>query len=346
MSKIIEATTLNAKENDKAVETTASTNILKERGMKKADETLLEEAMANVNAAPAASVEQPNTESCCPKGKTTVTAIIDGEAKEITLARTIYSMDKLKKSQEKLLEVVDKSKLLDEIFHFATPEIFYQEGIELYDWNNEPIEEGTENVLIPVETSQTYWRFTFDDVLKHVQVHTFASVEEYAQVTGTTDLFSRSRNTVEKMGVAALGTGDNTYKAVYELARRTGMPGSSAMAYLGVQLKGSTTVEMSMGFKQKEIPVASRTYEEAFTLYQQICFTFTPAEAKKRYAIRAINTVIRAGGYNFETIMGALKTIPSDNIHHALLMDCGSKEACISNVFLKFIMETLQNKAA
>ncbi len=298
------------------------------------------------NAVVTASVEQSNTESCCPKGKTTVTAIIDGEEKEITLARTIYNMEKLKKNQEKLLEVVDKSKLLDEIFHFSTPEIFYQEGIKLYDWNDEPIAEGTENVLIPIETSQTYWRFTFDDVLKHVQIHTFTNVEEYAQVTGTTDLFSRSRNTVEKMGVAALATGDSTYKAVYELARRTGMPGSSAMAYLGVQLKGSTTIEMSMGFKQKEIPVASRTYEEAFALYQQICFTFTPAEAKKRYAIRAVNSVIHAGGYCFETIMGALKSIPSDKIHHALLMDCGSKESCISNVFLKFIMETQQGEAA
>lgn len=335
----------NVNEIDNAA-TAASTNFANKRIMKKVDETLLEGAIESVNAAPAASVEQNNTESCCPKGKTTVTAIIDGEEKEITLARTIYSMDKLKKKQEKLLEVVDKSKLLDEIFHFATPEIFYQEGIELYDWNNEPIAEGTENVLIPIETSQTYWRFTFDDVLKHVQIHTFASVEEYAQVTGTTDLFSRSRNTVEKMGVAALATGDETYKAVYELARKTGMPGSSAMAYLGVQLKGSTTVEMSMGFKQKEIPVTSRTCEEAFALYQQICFTFTPAEAKKRYAIRAVNSVIHAGGYDFETIMNALKSIPSDKIHHALLVDCGSKETCIASVFLRFIMETLQDIAA
>ena len=164
-------------------------------------------AVESYDAVATASVEQSNTESCCPKDKTTVTAIIDGEEKEITLARTIYSMDKLKKSQEKLLEVVDKGKLLDEIFHFSTPDIFHQKGIKLYDWNGEPIAEGTENVLIPIETSQTYWRFTFDDVLKHVQVHSFASVEEYAQVTGTTDLFSRSRNTVEKMGVAALATG-------------------------------------------------------------------------------------------------------------------------------------------
>ena len=296
----------------------------------------------------AASDEQINgaTKPCCPRSKTTVIAIIDGEEKEITLARTIYSMDMLKKSQEKQLEAVDKNKLLDEIFHFATPDIFRKEGVKLYDLEGEEITEDTENVLVPVETSGTYWRFTFDDVLKHVQVHTFESVEEFAQVTGTTDLFSRSRNTVEKMGIAAAATGDATYKAVYELARMTGMPGSSAMAYLGVQLKGSTTLEMSIGIRHKDIPVPTRSMEEAFNLFQQICFTFTPAEAKKRYPIRAINSVMHAGGYKLETIMLALKTIPSDEVHRALLADCGSKESCISNVLLKFIIEMQQKQAA
>lgn len=304
---------------------------------------------AEKNAATiAASDEQINgaIKPCCPKSKTTVIAMIDGEEKEITLARTIYSMDMLKKSQEKQLEAVDKSKLLDEIFHFATPDIFRKEGVKLYDLEGEEITEGTENVLVPVETSGTYWRFTFDDVLKHVQVHTFESVEEFAQVTGTTDLFSRSRNTVEKMGIAAAATGDATYKAVYELARITGMPGSSAMAYLGVQLKGSTTLEMSIGIRHKDIPVPTRSMEEAFDLFQQICFTFTPAEAKKRYPIRAINSVMHAGGYKLETIMLALKTIPSDEVHRALLADCGSKESCISNVLLKFIIEMQQKQAA
>lgn len=304
---------------------------------------------AGKNAATiAASDEQINgvTKPCCPRSKTTVIAMIDGEEKEITLARTIYSMDMLKKSQEKQLEAVDKSKLLDEIFHFATPDIFRKEGVKLYDLEGEEITEGTENVLVPVETSDTYWRFTFDDVLKHVQVHTFESVEEFAQVTGTTDLFSRSRNTVEKMGIAAVATGDATYKAVYELARMTGMPGSSAMAYLGVQLKGSTTLEMSIGIKHKDIPVPTRSFDEAFDLFQQICFTFTPAEAKKRYPIRAINSVMHTGGYDLDTIMHALKTIPSDDVHRAILADCGSKESCISNVLLKFIIEMKQKQAA
>ena len=288
--------------------------------------------------ATATNTEQPNEQPCCPKAKTTVIAIIDGEEKEITLARTMYSMDTLKKSQEKLLEEVDKSKLLDEIFHFAKPEIFTQAGIKLLDLNGEEIAEGTENVFVPIETANTYWRFTFDEVLKNVQVHTFASVEEYAQVTGTTDLFSRSRNTVEKIGVAALATGDATYKAVYELSRKTGMPGSTAMAYLGVQLKGTATLEMTMGLNSKGTPVASRTYAEAFALYQQVSFTFTPAEAKKRYPIRALNSVMHVGGYDLATIMEALKAIPSDEIHRAMLMDCGSKETCIAQVILNFLM--------
>ena len=291
-----------------------------------------------MNAAVAANVEQANEQTCCPKAKATVLAIIEGEEREITLARTIYSMETLKKGQEKMLEAVDASKLLDEIFHFATPEIFWQAGIALYDMNGDEIAEGTENVLIPVETSNTYWRFTYDSVLKHVQVHTFESVEEFAQVAGTTDLFSRSRNTVEKIGVAALATGDATYKAVYELSRRTGMPGSTAMAYLGVQLKGTATLEMTMGINSKGTPVASRTFDEAFALYQQISFTFTPAEARKRYPIRAVNSVMHVGGYDLATIMDALQSLPSHEVHRAMLMDCGTKETCIGQVLLNFIM--------
>ncbi len=295
-----------------------------------------EVAMAN-------GANETDAQPCCPKSKTTVIAVIDGVEKEITLARTMYSMEALKKGQQKMLESVDKSKLLDEMFHFSTPEIFTQAGIKLFDLEGEEITEGTEDVLVPVDTATTYWRFTFDEVLKNVQVHTFASVEEYAQVTGTTDLFSRSRNTVEKIGVAALATGDDTYKAVYELSRKTGMPGSTAMAYLGVQLKSSTTQEMSIGIKGKT-PVASRTFDEAFALYQQVCFTFTPAEARKRYPVRAINSVMHAGGYDLNTIENALKTIPSDEVHRALLADCGTKETCIANVLLKFMLET-QRKA-
>lgn len=300
----------------------------------------------NIEATEVAVINEANeaeAQPCCPKSKTTVLAIIEGEEREITIARTMYSMEALKKGQQKMLESVDKSNLLDEIFHFSTPEIFFQAGIKLFDLEGEEIAEATENVLVPVETATTYWRFTYDDVLKNVQVHTFASVEEYAQVTGTTDLFSRSRNTVEKIGVAALATEDDTYKAVYELCRITGMPGSTAMAYLGVQLKGSSTLEMTMGYKGKT-PAASRSFDEAYALYQQAYLTFSPAESKKRYVVRAVNSVAHTGGYDLKTIISAMRTITYDEVKQALLADCGTKEGCIASTITKCIIEN-QRKA-
>lgn len=307
-----------------------------------------------INATEVASVESQNDNNmnevtgtdCCPKEKTTVIAIIDGVEQEVKLARTIYSMDVLKKSQEKLLGEIDKSKLLDEIFHFSDPEIFRKVGIPLYDCEGEEIPKDEENVLVPIETGANYWRFSFDAVLKHVQVHTFESVEEYAQVVGMADLFTRSRSTVEKIGIAALATRDATYQAVYELARKTGMPGSSAYAYLGVQLQASTTLEMSIGIRRKDVPVLSRTLEEALELHKQICLTFTPADARKRYAIRAINSVMKTGDYDLATIMQTLRTIPAESVTRARLMDCGIKETCIANVLIKYIIEMRQKKAA
>jgi hypothetical protein len=95
---------------------------------------------------------------------------------------------------------------------------------------------------------------------------------------------------------------------------------------------------MTMGINSKGTPVASRTFDEAFALYQQISFTFTPAEARKRYPIRAVNSVMHVGGYDLATIMDALQSLPSHEVHRAMLMDCGTKETCIGQVLLNFIM--------
>lgn len=350
MTKEVKAATSTATEPVKA---TKVTNI-EQLNIDSMDKQVISE---DLNAANAASVEpqkdydmnetinQTDT-ACCPKEKGIVIAIIDGAEREVKLARTIYSMDMLKKSQEKLLEEIDRNKLLDELFHFADPEIFRKADIPLYDYEGEEIPKNEENVLVPIETGANYWRFSFDAVLKHVQVHTFESVEEYAQVVGMADLFTRSRSTVEKIGIAALATGDATYQAVYELARKTGMPGSSAYAYLGVQLQASTTLEMSIGIRRKDVPMLSRTLEEALELHKQICLTFTPADARKRYAIRAINSVMKTGDYDLATIMQALRTIPAESVTRARLMDCGIKETCIANVLIKYIIEMRQKKVA
>ena len=114
----------------------------------------------------------------------------NGKEQEIILARHKYSMESLKASQQKQLELIDVTKMLDVIFHVSTADIFYEAGIELKDYDGNKIPAGTPNVYVPVETADTFYRFAIDEVLKTVEVHSFANVQEFAEVTGTTTVIN------------------------------------------------------------------------------------------------------------------------------------------------------------
>ena len=273
----------------------------------------------------------------------TVKAQIQGKVQDIILARHKYSMEGLKASQQKQLELIDKSKMLGVIFHLATAEVFYEAGIELRDLDNNEIPAGTENVFVPVETADTFYRFTIDDVLENVEVHTFANVQEFAEVTGTTTLFSRGLTSKEKIGVAALATNDEVCNAIFDLALEGNMPASTAQLYLGVQVKGVTTAMMATGYKPKDIEGLGRTYAEAKELFERVSAVFGVNEAKKRYAVRAINYLQKSEGISLEQIHNALETIPANEVAKAKLMNCGEKETCIVTVLLIWI-KSQENK--
>lgn len=273
----------------------------------------------------------------------TVKAQIQGEVQDIILARHKYSMEGLKVSQQKQLELIDKSKMLGVIFHLATAEVFYEAGIELRDLDNNEIPTGTQNVFVPVETADTFYRFTIDDVLENVEVHTFANVQEFAEVTGTTTLFSRGLTSKEKIGVAALATNDEVCNAIFDLAIEGNMPASTAQLYLGVQVKGVTTAMMATGYKPKDIEGLGRTYAEAKELFERVSAVFGVNEAKKRYAVRAINYLQKSEGISLEQIHNALETIPANEVAKAKLMNCGEKETCIVTVLLIWI-KSQENK--
>lgn len=294
------------------------------------------EIMVNVNS----EVATPNAEGTQFR---TVKAQIQGEVQDIILARHKYSMEGLKASQQKQLELIDKSKMLGVIFHLATAEVFYEAGIALRDLDNNEIPAGTENVFVPVETADTFYRFTIDDVLENVEVHTFANVQEFAEVTGTTTLFSRGLTSKEKIGVAALATNDEVCNAIFDLALEGNMPASTAQLYLGVQVKGVTTAMMATGYKPKDIEGLGRTYAEAKELFERVSAVFGVNEAKKRYAVRAINYLQKSEGISLEQIHNALETIPANEVAKAKLMNCGEKETCIVTVLLIWI-KSQENK--
>lgn len=342
-------TTLNANENAAIA---ASVELQNENVMK-------EEKLESTKAAnDAASIEQFNkvamqdeSDCGCPpdeagnitKSTITVRAIINGQEMTIIPAFTDYSMEQPKK-KEKLLELTDANKRLDVIFHFAEPEVFRKEGIALFDRNGEVIPEGTPAVFPICDTADSYWRVFLDEVLLNVQIHTFESVQEYAQTIGNTMLLSRGLNGVEKIGIAAKATGDKAYNEAFKFAKSNNIPMSTALIYLDMQSKPSVTQIMMLGVQAKPAPTLGRTVEEAQDLCDQNGFTFGEAEKGKRYAARAVSALLKNGKYSFDVVMEALRTIPASEIANAKLINCGEKEGCIAIVLTAWITDMLRNR--
>lgn len=289
--------------------------------------------------------QEVSTETWAPDElPTSVRAIIDGTEVEFIPAFTNYSME-LPKKKDSLLKSTDSSKRMDVIFHFTVPRLFWDENITLYDRNGNAIHKGTPNVLAVCDMADTYWRLFLDDVLTNVQVHEFESVKEYAQTIGNSMLLSRGLNNVEKVGYAALATGNEAYKAVFEFAKKNNVPMNTAQLYLDLQLKASTTQLMMLGKEPKMVPTIGRTQEKAQELYDQNVLTFSKGGANKRYAIRVVNSLLKKSKYTFEDIIEALRTIPANEIAIAELQGCAEKEMCIMETLSSWMLEMKRKSA-
>ena len=265
-----------------------------------------------------------------------VHANIGGTEVEIIPAFTNYSMEQPKK-KESLLKNTDADKRMDIIFHFATPEVFWNEGITLFDRNGKAISKGTPNVLVTCDMADTYWRLFLDETLTNVQVHEFESVQEFAQTIGNSMLLSRSLNNVEKIGYAALATGNEAYKAVFEFAKKNNVPMNTAQLYHDMQMRPATTQMMMLGKEPKMIPTLGRTTEEAQEWYEQSCLTFIGSE-NKRYVPKVLNALLKK--YSKEELMEALQTIPANEIAMAELQGCAEKEYCIMETLTAWMIES------
>jgi hypothetical protein len=137
--------------------------------------------------------------------------------------------------------------------------------------------------------------------------------------------------------VAAIVTNDEVCNAIYDLAVEKNMPASTAQLYLDVQVKGVTISMMTTGYKPKDMCSLGRSYAEALELHEKVSAIFGANEAKKRYAIRAINYLQKSEGVSLEQIHTALETIPANEVAKAKLMRCGDKETCIVTVLMLWI---------
>lgn len=192
----------------------------------------------------------------------TVKAIIKGKEQEVILGYSIYNMER-PKDKGGLLSLLDRKKLLNVIFHITHAKIFWDENIELKDANGTIIPKGTPKVYVSCDTPDTYWRYTVDETLQNVEVHDFASIQEYGQAIGNSTLHSRKANNVEALGFAAVASKNSTYNSIYNFAKKHEVPMNTAMLYFYVKLQQTQTMQLAMGLDVKDIPELKRTEEDA-----------------------------------------------------------------------------------
>ena len=286
----------------------------------------------------ATSVEQKQIDMTNEKTEvvqTTRIAIINGEERKIVVAHTEYGME-LPKDRKKLIKSLDKGKMLSCIYHLAKPEIFWDEDIELLDEDNQPIEKGTKNVYVLCPTADSYWRVAVDEKLEKVEVHEFASVQEYAQTVSCSNFCSRGLSNTEKMGMAALATGDEACRTVFEFAKEHKVSISTAKHYLDYSVKPSAVVEMMIGSTSENILTLGRTKEEAETLLQVATEKFGK-NARKRYVMRAINPLLRKDEYSMEQMLEAIEQVSDTEKSTIETVKSEDKQTEITHILTKHL---------
>ncbi len=275
---------------------------------------------------------------------TAVKARINGEEQTIIVAHTEYGMRHDKK-MDKTLDMANKDKLLTPRYHFCKPEIFWKEGYNLFDNNGKLIEQGTADVLVICDTPETSERIYIDNFLEDVEIHDFESVADYAQHIGETVLISRMPSKVEEMGIAALATGDEAMKTVYEFAIDHHIPYTTALGFLDAEMKPVMLKTMMRGIMPKSIFALGRPVEEAERLFKAASDTFD-SDCKKRYVSRALNSLLKKHNQPLEVVIEALNTMPASEVTMAKLADCGEKESCIVGRMLLWTLKNNRQKEA
>lgn len=303
-------------------------------------------ASESVNAAENAASINSNSEKMEKRNeevaKTTRVAIIDGVERVITVAHTKYSMEQPKDKNE-LSKNLDPSKMLSTTYHFTKPELFWQEGYDLFDENNNLIEKGTPDVLVFIQKSDNYWRIGIEERLERTELVEFSTVQEYAQVVASTNLYSRGMTDTERVGVAALATGNKAYMAVYEFAKENKLNLTAAKMYMDVSMTKTQILEMSIGNVPEVAPKMGRTKKQAAELLRQAESIFGE-NARRRYVIRPVNTLGHQPEYGREMILKALKDITKDDALKVDIASPDARETMVTSLLTKYLEKYRQKE--
>lgn len=266
----------------------------------------------------------------------TVIVLINGEQKEVISAFTKFSIKRKDLSNSKILENIDKGKILPAIFAFTSTKPFRDENVALFDYNGVEIpQELDEQVLVYLDDPKTINLFELlEEPLQSVLVKCKSVAEAYSYVA-TTCAIAQLPTKDEWIGIGAVTTKENVLSQILQFAKERRMNGTAAQAYFGLSCRVASLQKAAITMVTPFEDFKFRTLEEATRLFQATEKAFGARCAVQTRYIKALNTSIKIN--TLDEVIEALNAI--DEVTKQTIIDarCEDKRQYIQDFVTKQI---------
>ena len=267
----------------------------------------------------------------------TVDVLINDEPKEIIPAFTKFSIKRKDLSKKKILEHIDKNKILPALFAFTGTKPFRDENVTLFDYNGVEIpKELEENVLVYLDDPKTINLFELlEEPLNSIMVECESVAEAYSYIA-TTFAIAQVPTKDEWIGLSAATTKENVLSQILQFAKDRKMSGTAAQAYFGLSYRIASLQKAAITMVTPlEEDVKFRSLEEATKLFQATAQAFGVGCAVQTRYVKALNTSIKL--YSLDKVIGTLSIIDEETKQKITIAHCEDKSQFIQDFITRQI---------
>lgn len=260
----------------------------------------------------------------------TVIVIMNGEQKDVIPAFTKFSIKRRDLSKSKILENLDKNKILPTIFAFTSTKPFRDENVTLFDYNGVEIPQELDgDVLVSLDKPDTTNLLgLLDTPLTSAMVECKTVADAYSYVA-TTSAIAQLPTKDEWIGLVAATTKENVLSQVLQFAKEKKMNGTAAQAYFGLSYRTASLQKAAVTMVTPFEDIAFRSLDEATKLFQATEQAFGARCAVQTRYIKALNTSIKL--YSLDEVVNALSSIDAETKQKIITAPCEEKRQFIQD---------------
>lgn len=267
----------------------------------------------------------------------TVNVLISGEKKEIIPAFTKFSIKRKDFSKKKILENIDKNRILLTKFAFTSTKPFRYEDVTLFDYYGVEIPKELDgDTFVYLDNAQTINLFELseEEPLDSVEVECKSVKEAYSYV-GTSFALAQLPTKDEWIGLCAATTKENVLSQILQFAQEKKMNGTAAQAYFGLSYRIFSLQKAAITMVSPLEDNKYRSLEDATKLYQATEKAFGVRCAVQTRYVKALNTSIKLS--SLDKVVEALSAIDEDKKTEIIKASCEERGQIIQDYITRQI---------